>query len=301
MKQLVDGGCSGAKYGTTGSIAPGRSAGRRALPAARRADGHRDLAGCRHDASPRRRPIHARDAPTARSRLQRSAAAARAGAVASRSILVFVYGFILWTIYLSFTEFEDAAGLRASPASTPMRGCGRSRTGTSRCDNLAIFGSALYRHLHRPRPAAGDPARPAHPRRGRARGRSISIRWRSPSSSPARPGNGSSIPASASRRRMHDWGWTSFNFDWLIKTGHGDLHRRHRRRLAVVGLRHGDVPRRPARHRQRDHQGGADRRRLHASRIYRRIVIPHAAAGVPLGLHRARASGDQDPTTWWSR
>ena len=45
-------------------------------------------------------------------------------------------------------------------------------------------------------------------------------------------------------------------------------------RLAGVRLRHGDVPGRPARHRQRDHEGGADRRRHHRPRLYRRIIIP---------------------------
>ena len=41
-----------------------------------------------------------------------------------------------------------------------------------------------------------------------------------------------------------------------------DLLRGDRRSVAVDRLRHGDVPGRAARHRQRDHQGGADRRRL---------------------------------------
>ncbi len=40
----------------------------------------------------------------------------------------------------------------------------------------------------------------------------------------------------------------------------GDLLRRHRRGLAVLRLRHGHVPGGPARRRQRDDQGGADRR-----------------------------------------
>ena len=49
---------------------------------------------------------------------------------------------------------------------------------------------------------------------------------------------------------MHDWGWTSFRFDWLINGDMAIYCRRHRRRLAVLGLRHGDVPGRPARGRR---------------------------------------------------
>ena len=74
--------------------------------------------------------------------------------------------------------------------------------------------------------------------------------------------------------------------------GPRDLHRGDRRRLAGLGLRHGDVPGRPARHRQRDHQGGADRRRLDRAALPAHHH-PDAAAGVPVGLHRARPSGDQ--------
>ena len=44
-----------------------------------------------------------------------------------------------------------------------------------------------------------------------------------------------------------------------------DLHHRHRRRLAGLGLRHGAVPGRPALGRSRSDQGGADRRRRAAA------------------------------------
>jgi glucose/mannose transport system permease protein len=40
---------------------------------------------------------------------------------------------------------------------------------------------------------------------------------------------------------MHDWGWSSFTFDWLINPDRA-IYRCHRRHLAVVGLRDGDVP-----------------------------------------------------------
>ena len=32
--------------------------------------------------------------------------------------------------------------------------------------------------------------------------------------------------------------------------------------------------------------------------LYRRIIIPHAAPGVPVGVRRAGAPGDQVATTW---
>ena len=50
---------------------------------------------------------------------------------------------------------------------------------------------------------------------------------------------------------FHDWGWTSFSFDWLGNPGQGDLLRRDRGRVAIDRLRHGALPRRPARRRQR--------------------------------------------------
>ena len=53
---------------------------------------------------------------------------------------------------------------------------------------------------------------------------------------------------------MHEWGWTSFGFDWLVDPEARDLLRRHRRRLAELGLRDGAVPGRAARHRRLHHQ-----------------------------------------------
>ena len=46
-------------------------------------------------------------------------------------------------------------------------------------------------------------------------GRSISIRWRFPSSSPASPGSGSSIPASASSTTCTTGAGRAFHFDWI--------------------------------------------------------------------------------------
>ena len=53
--------------------------------------------------------------------------------------------------------------------------------------------------------------------------RSTCIRWRCRSSSPARPGNGSSIPAWARAPGAATRLDPSFKFDWLVDPRHGDL------------------------------------------------------------------------------
>ena len=76
------------------------------------------------------------------------------------------------------------------------------------------------------------------------------------------------------------------------QSAHDDLLRRDRRHLADLRLRHGDVPGGLARHRRRDHQGGADRRRLGLRHLPAHRHSDHAA-GVPLGDHHAHPYGDQ--------
>jgi glucose/mannose transport system permease protein len=89
------------------------------------------------------------------------------------------------------------------------------------------------------------------------------------------------------------WGWESFSFRWIKDRNYGDLHRRHRRRLAVdsgfvmamflAGLR------------------GVDNEVIKAAQIdgastptiYRRIIIPADAAGLPVSLRRPRPSRHQ--------
>ena len=94
---------------------------------------------------------------------------------------------------------------------------------------------------------------------------------------------------------VRSWGWTRLRLRLDQEPRHGDLLRRHRRGVAVDRFRHGDVPRRPARHRQRDHQGRPDRRRLGA-KLYRRIIIPQLRRR---SCPRSWCSpGDQGPTTW---
>ena len=107
----------------------------------------------------------------------------------------------------------------------------------------------LYRHLHRPRPDAGHPDRPAHSRRGRAAADlslsdgAVLHRHRHgvemvPQSRPGPGQDHACLGLGELQIRLAD------------QLRHGDLHHRHRRRLADLGLHHGDVPCRPARHRR---------------------------------------------------
>ena len=66
---------------------------------------------------------------------------------------------------------------------------------------------------------------------------------------------------------VQSWGFTNFQFDWLVDAEHAIYCIVDRRHLAGLGLRHGAVPGRPARHRRLDHQGGADRRREPAAHL----------------------------------
>ena len=182
----------------------------------------------------------------------------------SRSSCLFVYGFILWTVYLSFTRsrllpvyelvgFDAYERLWAQP------------NWWKAIQNLAIFGVALHRLCIGARPPPRDPARPEDPRRGRP---AADL----PLSDGAvlhRHRHGLEVvPQSRPRPGEDDagLGLRGFKFDWLMNPDMAIYTRRDRRRLAGLGLLHGDVPGRPARHRRRDPQGGADRRRLARSR-----------------------------------
>ena len=168
----------------------------------------------------------------------------------------------------------------SSTGCAPTSGCGPTRTGGPRSRTLRSSASSTSASP----PRSASCWRSCSTRRSAARAccaRSTSTRWRSRSSSPARPGSGCSIPASASRRSCSDWGFTSFTLDWIVAAQHRDLLHRHRRDLAVQRLRHGDVPGRPARRRRRDRQGGADRRRLDLQDLLA-DHHPADAAGVPV-------------------
>ena len=157
----------------------------------------------------------------------------------------------------------------------------------------------LYRHLLGAGPRARDPARPEDPRRRRA---AADL----PLSDGAvlhRHRHGLEVvPRPRHRHRAHRAALGLQRFHLRLDQGHpdGDLLRRHRRRLAILGLRHGDVPGRAARHRQRDHQGGADRRR-HQFQALPAHHHPAAAARSSCRPSWCSRIWRSSPTTWWSR
>ena len=206
--------------------------------------------------------------------------------------LFFVYGFIAWTTYLSFTK-SRMMPVTAFDGIRPYERLWANPVWWTALENLAIFGVLYIGIATVLGLAAGDPARPEDPRPRASSAPSTSTRWRSPSSSPARPGSGCSTPASASRSSMHDWGFDQLHVRLDHHSPTWRSTARHRRRLADVGLRHGDVPGGPARRRQRDHQGGADRRR-HDLPDLLADHHPADAPGVPLRLRHPRPPRDQE-------
>ena len=73
---------------------------------------------------------------------------------------------------------------------------------------------------------------------------------------------------------------------------HGDLHDCHRGRLAKLRLRDGDVPRGPSRHRQRDPEGRPDGRRVELEPLQAHHPAT-AEARVPVGLRHSQPPCDQ--------
>ena len=113
--------------------------------------------------------------------------------------LFFVYGFILWTTFLSFTKSRFMP-VTAFDGLRPYERLWANPNWWTALENL-VRSSACSTSAS-PRSSACC-SRSCSTRRSAPRAccaRSTSTRWRSPSSSPARPGSGCSIPASASRR-----------------------------------------------------------------------------------------------------
>jgi hypothetical protein len=94
------------------------------------------------------------------------------------------------------------------------------------------------------------------------------------------------------QKTMQEWGWTSFSFDWIVDPQMAIYTIVIAGVWQATGLLHGHVSGRPARHRRRDPQGGADRRRVHLRNLSA-DRHPLAAAGFPVRLHRARPYDDQ--------
>jgi hypothetical protein len=92
-------------------------------------------------------------------------------------------------------------------------------------------------------------------------------------------------PGFGIQKLVHDLGWTSFRFDWLVDRDMAS-GRSYRRDLAILGLRHGALPRRPSVRRCRHHQGRADRRRWTDPDLLAR----HSADALADHHHRRRRS-----------
>ena len=90
-------------------------------------------------------------------------------------------------------------------------------------------------------------------------------------------------PTSGIEFLVRSLGWTSFRFAPHHRPQLRHLRHRADRHLAVLGLRHGAVPRRPALGRPRPHQGRQDRRRRHGPHLPQGGPADHRAA-----LHRGR-------------
>ena len=145
---------------------------------------------------------------------------------------------------LSDARLGGLAAVRPRLAS-PALGSGHAQPGGVR---RAVRGAVP---VHRP--AAGDPARPAHPPGRHACARSYlyplalsfivtgtAWKWML---NPGPRASRSWCTAGASRISR---------FDWIVNEDMAIYTRRDRRRVAGVGLRHGDVSRRAARHRSGD-------------------------------------------------
>ncbi len=158
---------------------------------------------------------------------------------------------------------QDAAVLQFRRPRQLCRSCWALPHWWRAISNLAIFAIALYRHLQ---PCWASASRSCSTRRSAAKGLLRPIYLYPMALSFIVTGTAWKWfldPGIGLENTMHLWGWESFSFNWIKDRQLRDLLRRDRRGLAVLRLRHGDVPGRPARRRQRDHQGGADRRRLH--------------------------------------
>ncbi len=205
-------------------------------------------------------------------------------------VLFFVYGFILWTIYLSFTRsrlmpvyqlvgFNSYERLFAQP------------NWYKALENLAVFGS-LYIGISI---ALGLTLAILIDQRIRGEGVFRSIYLYPMALSFIVTGTAWKWflnPGLGLDKTMHAWGWESFQFDWLINSDmaiytiviagvwqtSGFIMA-----MFLAGLRgiDGEII-----------EGGADRWRVELRHLPAHRH-PHAAAGIPVGGDRADASDDQ--------
>ena len=190
-------------------------------PTARRdAELARGGAACTAAAMRSQRP---RSPPCLRHAPRALAAQARAGAVVRARV----------PVHLRLHRLERlpvALGRRAccrttsSSASSSTSRCSRASAGRVALTNLAIFGSLFIGGAHG---ASACCWRSCSTRRSAPRAccaRSTSIRWRCRSSSPARPGSGSSIPGLGLEQLVRAVGLRELHLRLADQPRHGDLH-----------------------------------------------------------------------------
>ena len=212
--------------------------------------------------------------------------------------LVFVYGFILWTIYLSFTNSQD---VRRSYALTGARAYQRLWSWTSSRPAVelvhvdrpisAIFG-VLYIVICL---ALGLLLAILLDQKIRGEGVLRPIYLYPMALSFIVTGTAWKWfldPGLGLEQTLHDWGWTSFHFDWIMNQG----WRSTRVVIAGVWQASGFVMAMFLAGLR-----GIDSEIMKAAQIDGATTFqtlpahhhPDDAAGVPVGLHRARPPGDQ--------
>ena len=99
-------------------------------------------------------------------------------------------------------------------------------------------------------------------------------------------------PGIGLEKAVHDWGWTSFKFDWVVNPRMMIYCVAIAGNLGELRLRHGVVSGGTARHRRRDFESRADRRRFRLRDLSAHHHPDHAA-GVSFGADHSDPPGDQ--------
>ena len=208
-------------------------------------------------------------------------------------MLVFVYGFNLWTLFLSFTNSKAFAD---RPRSSASRNYQKLWTWTFETDppsswytaivNMGLFGGLYVVFCL----ILGLTLAILLDQKIRGEGILRPIYLYPLALSFIVTGTAWKLfldPGIGLEKAVHDLGLDELQVRLGRQPAHDDLLRRDRRHLADLRLRHGDVPGGPARHRRRNPQGRADRRRLGLRHLSAHRHSDHAA-GVPLGADHSR-------------
>jgi hypothetical protein len=200
------------------------------------------------------------------------------------AVLVFVYGFIAWTAWVSLTRSRLAAALRdrrVHPVRTPVRLAPR---GTRRSP-ISTSSAAVHRDLD----GLGLLLAILLDQQIRTEGVIRTIYLYPMALSLIVTGTAWKWilnPGLGIEAVVRQWGFEDFTFDWLVDPDMAIYTVVHCRSLAKLGLRDGAVPRRAAVRRHRDHQGRAGRRH------------PDGASTPPSSSRRWRPSSCRPSSCW---